>query len=74
MIRGATQLQVPLFEEAELAVMIADRALKDAVMTQGNDFVAIARMTFYGHDSGSEAEVAVRTSLMVNFTWAITDR
>jgi hypothetical protein len=73
-VRGATQLQVPLFDQAELAVMIADRTLKDAVMTPGNDFKAIARLTFYGHDSGSEAEVAVRTALMVNFIWAVTNR
>ena len=72
--RGATQLQVRLFEEAELAVMVADRDLKETLMTQGNDFTAIARLTFYGHDSGSEAEVAVRTALMVNFTWSITNR
>jgi hypothetical protein len=70
--RGATHLQVPMFEEAELSVLIADRALKDAVMTPTSDFRAIARLTFYGHDSGSEHEVAVRTSLMVNFIYEVS--
>jgi len=70
--RGAAQLQVPVFEQAELSVLVADRALKDAVMTPTSDFRAIARLTFYGHDSGSEHEVMIQTSLMVNFIYAVS--
>jgi hypothetical protein len=75
--RGAFDLIVPVNEDAESSVMIADRALKEAytaglVNNGAADFTATARLRFYGHESGGNHEVAIDAGVHVTFTGAIT--
>lgn len=71
---------VPVNEDATINVIIADRTLKDAAWflpalssTASGTFTAQAQLTFYGHESGSEREVAIPAGLSVNFLPAVVD-
>ena len=64
--RAGAHLQVPVYERAQFSVLVVDPAMKAAVMS--TSFTANAHLTFYGHDSGNESEVAVHASLATVFT------
>ncbi len=75
-------LQVPIGGEAEGAVLVANRELKEAVLNAvggvaawgfEDDFNASLELGFIGHDSGSEHEVTVPAGLLTNFTLAVTE-
>ena len=73
-------LQVPVGDDAAVSVMIADRALKEAIGTVlgtpwnfSQDFTALAQLQFIGHASGDEHEVVVNAGLPVAFTFATSD-
>lgn len=72
-------VQVPIMDEAVSSVLVVDRSLKEAVATVlglpwnfDQDFSAIARLQFIGHDSGSSHESVIETGLYVNFTFALS--
>ncbi|MCP4572023.1 MAG: hypothetical protein GY838_06675 [bacterium] len=72
-------VQVPINGDAESAVLVGTRDLKESVYdtfggpwTFERDFDAALQMEFIGHDSGSQHEVIVSTGLMVNFTFALS--
>ncbi len=77
-VNAPLYVQVPILDEAVGSVLVADRALKEAIFAVlapwalDEDFVAIARLQFIGHDSGSSHESMVETGLTVNFTYALS--
>jgi hypothetical protein len=80
MVNAPFYLQVPVNDDAESAVLVATRELKEAIYAaQGsapwpfaNDFTAAAHLEFIGHDSGSQHEVAVPAGVLVSFTFAVS--
>ena len=65
--------RIPVNEEAGVAILIADRGMKeqdwfyelfeDRTLSYG----ATAELVFYGHESGSDEEIEIRTGLQVSF-------
>lgn len=78
-IGGAVSAMVPVYEEGAATVLIVGVDMKNAdwfVDVYTGDipsFQADARLTFYGHESGSDEEVAIEAGLRVNFIAVITE-
>ncbi len=71
--RGSFDVRVPIYEEGVSSVLLVGIDMKNApwfVSIYTGDipsFQANARLTFYGHESGSSEEVAIEAGLRVNF-------
>lgn len=76
---GVAYAMVPAYEEGAVSVLIAGMDFKSAqwFIDLYNEaipsFQATARLTFYGHESGSDEEVAIETGLQVNFIGVVID-
>jgi len=77
--RGSLDLRVPIYEEYASSVLLVGIDMKNAswfVDIYTGDipsFQANARFTFYGHESGSNEEVAMEAGVRVNFIGVVTD-
>ncbi len=76
---GAAYAMVPVYEEGAVSVLVAGMDFKSAQWFSDlyNDvippFQATAHLTFYGHESGSDEEVAIEAGLQVNFIGVVID-
>lgn len=76
-VGGMCDAIVPVNEDATVAVLIADRQMKeeawylDLINTPGLSFRANCELEFVGHESGSDRQVTVPCGLMVTFYGAI---
>ncbi|MFT5232403.1 MAG: hypothetical protein ACI9UK_000259 [Candidatus Krumholzibacteriia bacterium] len=70
--RGGFTLSVPINNEVESAILVSDIGMKAEPWFPGVSFVANADVTFYGHESSSEHEVAIRSSVTVQFIAAVS--
>ncbi len=70
--RGMTSVSVPVYEDAIVSVLVADRVMKEepwfsGLQFTGESFTASCELIFYGHESGNTREVAIPTGFMVTF-------
>ncbi len=72
--RGNLSVSIPVNDEVAASVLVGNLSMKSEAWFQGTDnpFVADLQVTFYGHDSGSEHEVAVHASTTVQFVAEIS--
>jgi hypothetical protein len=75
--RGNLSVSIPVNDEVSAAVLVGNLSMKAEDWFPGtggpNPFVADLQVTFYGHESGSEYEVAVHAGTTVQFINEITD-
>ncbi len=77
-VDARTDVLVPVNDEATVAILLADRHMKDrpwfAELFTGSrpSFTAIAELRFRGHETGSETEIEIPGSCMVTFVGALT--
>ena len=70
---GMCDLIVPLREEATVAILLADRGMKeqpwyrDRLFVNGDSYTATAEMIFYGHETGNDQVVALGGGITVTF-------
>jgi len=64
---GAFSLSVPVNDNVTSAIFVGDIAMKNEAWFPGNSFIANAEVTFYGHESSSEYEVAIHAGVTVQF-------
>lgn len=73
LVGARTDVLVPVNDEATVAILLADRHMKDrpwfAELFTGSrpSFTAIADLRFHGHETGSETDIVVPASFMVTF-------
>ena len=65
--RGHLTVNVPVDGEAIAGVLIGNLSMKTEAWFPGSPFVADLEVTFYGHESGSEHEVAIHAGTTVQF-------
>lgn len=70
--RGNLTVTVPVNDEAAAAVLVGNTAMKTEAWFPGSPFTAELSMTFYGHESGSEYEVAIHAGTTVLFVAEIS--
>jgi hypothetical protein len=77
--RGALDLRVPVYEEYASSLLLVGIDMKNAswfvdIYTgDAPSFQANARFTFYGHESGSDEEVAIEAGVRVNFIGVVSE-
>jgi len=77
--RGSTDAMVPVYEEGASSILTVGIDMKNApwfVDVYTGDipsFQANARLRFYGHESGSDEEIAIAAGLRVNFIGVIVE-
>jgi hypothetical protein len=78
-IGAGVDVLVPVNEEAEVAILVADRYMKEQPFYSSLylgaqiPFTARAELRFYGHETGNEDEVMVTGSFMVSFVGVVID-
>jgi hypothetical protein len=78
-VGGLTSLQVPIEDDAMVAVLVGPLQMKGEPWFQallapgGTPFNALAQITFKGHVSGTDHEVLIPAGLMVNFVGAVSE-
>lgn len=78
-MNARTDILVPVNEEATVAVLVADRYMKEqpwfyALVTGAQiPFMARAELRFRGHETGSESEVELVGSFMVSFVGVVVE-
>ena len=73
-------LRVPVYNDATVSVLVADRRMKDmpwfyelynAYNPTRESFTAACELTFYGHESGNENDVTIKAGLTVTFVGVV---
>jgi len=78
--RAPCEARVPVYEEAAVAILVADRGMKEEpwYLALYNDramsYQANARLTFYGHETGSDEEIEIDAGLQVTFYGTVSDQ
>ncbi len=65
--RGNLSLSIPVNDDVAAAVLVGNLSMKSEAWFPGSPFIADLQVTFYGHESGSEHEVAVHAGTTVQF-------
>lgn len=71
--RALLTVTVPVFNDVEASVLVGDLAMKGEDWFPGTAFTAELLVTFYGHESGSEYEVALQAGTSVQFVDVVSD-
>jgi hypothetical protein len=72
--RGNLSVSIPVDDDVAASVLVGNLSMKSEAWfpTGANGFVANLQVTFYGHESGSEHEVAVHAGTTVQFVSEIS--
>ena len=70
--RGNLTVSIPVNEEVAASVLIGNLSMKTEAWFPGNPFTADLMVTFYGHESGSEHEVAFTAGTTVQFVATVS--
>ncbi|MDX2475551.1 MAG: hypothetical protein QNL91_17815 [Candidatus Krumholzibacteria bacterium] len=65
--RGNLSVSIPINDEVAASVLVGNLSMKAEAWFPGSPFIADLQVTFYGHESGSEHEVAVHAGTTVQF-------
>ena len=67
--RGNLTVSIPVYDEVAASVLVGNLSMKAEAWFPGtgSPFTADLQVTFYGHESGSEHEVAVHAGTTVQF-------
>jgi len=72
--RSNLTVTVPVDDEAVAAILVGNVSMKTEPWFPGNPFTADLEIIFYGHESGSEHEVALHAGINVQFVATISDQ
>jgi hypothetical protein len=65
--RGNLSVSIPVDDEVGASVLVGNLSMKSEGWFPGSPFTADLQVTFYGHESGSEYEVALHAGTTVQF-------
>ncbi len=71
--RGNLTVSIPVNDDISAAVLIGNLSMKGEAWFPGSPFTAGLQVTFYGHESGSEHEVAFTAGTTVQFVAVVSD-
>ncbi len=73
-VTGASlTVSVPVNDRAEASILVGDIAMKGEAWFPGSAFTANLELTFYGHESSSEYEVAIHAGTTVQFIATVSE-